>query len=559
VTPPFREPKSNELVALRDEVAKLQAEILRLETLRSEAETERDEQLDLYQAAPLPALTLDPAYAIRRLNHAAAQLLGDEPAALLGKSFRAFVAQADRSKLAPCLARAAAAGGVEGFRMALELTRLPSIPVQVWVRASRLQGTFEVRLLDLREQEKAEEEARRMIEAERDARLASAAKDKFIAILSHELRAPLTPVLALASSFRMKDLPPAIKEAFEMVERNVSAEARLIDDLLDVNRIVRNKMQVECRTSDVHKIMQEALATLDSELVAKRHQVECELTARSRHASVDPLRLRQVFMNLLKNAIKFTAPGGRLRIRSWNGQDYLAIEVEDDGPGMEPELMAHLFEPFMDERSGTVSGGLGLGLAISKGLIELQNGKISGHSRGRGQGARFVVELPTVIPTVPSLPPPESHSEPPPPVELNGRHSRVLLIDDHQDTVDILAEILTDHGFLVETASTVKAAQAANLEHVDVIVSDIGLPDGNGFDLMRELRTRTKSPAIALTGYGMESDVKAAKEAGFDLHLTKPIDIERLLGAIQKLASKGRGSGAVGALTSPALVSSRQH
>jgi CheY-like chemotaxis protein len=118
---------------------------------------------------------------------------------------------------------------------------------------------------------------------------------------------------------------------------------------------------------------------------------------------------------------------------------------------------------------------------------------------------------------------------------------------------------LTDHGFFVETASTVKAAQAVNLEHVDVIVSDIGLPDGNGFDLMRELRTRTKSPAIALTGYGMESDVKAAKEAGFDLHLTKPIDIERLLGAIQKLASKGRGSGAVGALTSPALVSSRQH
>jgi two-component system CheB/CheR fusion protein len=548
---PPRDAKRNELEALRAESTRLEAEISRLEALRSEAEAERDEHLELYQLAPLPALTLDPAYAIRRLNPAAAQLLGDEPAALLTKTFRAFVAQADRAKLAPCLARAAAVGSVEGFRVSLELPRLPSIPVQVWVRASRLRGTFELRLLDLREQEKAEGEARRLIEAERDARLASAAKDKFIAILSHELRAPLTPVLALASSFRSKDLPPAIKEAFEMVERNVSAEARLIDDLLDVNRIVRNKMQVECRTSDVHKIVREALSTLEADALAKGHQVDCELAARFHHANVDPLRLRQVFMNLLKNAIKFTEPGGRIRVRSWNGQDHLAIEVEDDGPGLEPEVMAHLFEPFMEERSSAASGGLGLGLAISKGLMELQNGKISAHSRGRGHGARFVVDVPTVKANPLSEPPPEGYSEPPPPLVLNGRQPRVLLVDDHQDTVEILAEILTDHGFSVETASSVKAAQAVDLEHVDVIVSDIGLPDGNGFDLMRDLRTRTNRPAIALTGYGMESDVKASREAGFDLHLTKPVDIARLLGAIQKLASRGRGSRDAGAPSSP--------
>jgi CheY-like chemotaxis protein len=197
-----------------------------------------------------------------------------------------------------------------------------------------------------------------------------------------------------------------------------------------------------------------------------------------------------------------------------------------------------LFEPFMEERNTSAAGGLGLGLAISKGLIELQGGKLSAHSRGPGRGSRFVVEMPTVtarpvaVPKVvrPKSEPPSSLDTPP----------CVLLVDDHEDTIEILCELLTENGFAVETANSVQAAQHVDLEHVDVIVSDIGLPDGNGFDLMRELRTKTNRPAIALTGFGMESDVKASEEAGFDLHLTKPIDIDQLLTAIEGLSSKAR-------------------
>jgi CheY-like chemotaxis protein len=297
-------------------------------------------------------------------------------------------------------------------------------------------------------------------------------------------------------------------------------------------------MQVECRVCDVHAIAEDAIATLKADLDAKQHRAVTELTARHHNANVDPLRLRQIFMNLLKNAIKFTPPGGRLSVRSWNSGDNLALEVEDDGVGIEPEAMHRLFEPFMEERNTSSAGGLGLGLAISKGLVELQKGKISAHSRGAGRGARFVVEVPTVneMPLA-AQPPAQPRSEPP---NSGDGPPRILLVDDHEDTVEILCELLTDSGFAVETANSVESAKRVDLTNVDVIVSDIGLPDGNGFELMRELRKRTNRPAIALTGFGMESDVKAAEDAGFDLHLTKPVDIDRLLDALQGLSSKAR-------------------
>jgi signal transduction histidine kinase/ActR/RegA family two-component response regulator len=524
---------------LRDRLSKLELEVQRLRLQTSELETERDEHIDLYEVAPVPALTLDAAYAIRRVNHAAAELLGEAPVELFNRSFRGLVAPRDRPTFAAALARSSAVSGVQRFRVHLELSLLPSFPVHVWSRFSRAHGVYEIRLLDLREQERAEDEARRLVQSEKSAREASAAKDKFIAVLSHELRAPLTPVLVAASAFRSKPLPQPVREAFEMIERNISAEARLIDDLLDVNRIVRNKMQVELRVADVHAIAEEAVATLKADLEAKQHHIDMDFGARHHCANVDPLRLRQVLMNLLKNAIKFTPPGGRLRVQSWNSGENLALEVEDNGPGIEPDAMLRLFEPFMEERNTSAAGGLGLGLAISKGLIELQGGKISAHSRGQGRGARFVVEVPTVN----ALPVVEQRkvvprSEPPP---RTGEHPpRVLLVDDHEDTVEILCDLLTENGFEVETAHSVKAAQDVDLAYVDVIVSDIGLPDGTGFDLMRDLRTKTNRPAIALTGFGMESDVKASEEAGFDLHLTKPIDIDQLLAAIEGLSSRVR-------------------
>jgi two-component system, chemotaxis family, CheB/CheR fusion protein len=437
--------KAESIASLRDRIAYLEQESQRTRLRLGEVEAEREEYLELYDIAPVPALTVDVAYAIRRVNRAAAQLIGNEPRALLGRNFRVLLAASDRAALATALARSSAVKSVETLRVSLAPPRVPAFPVHVWIRFSQARGMFEVRLLDLREQERAEEQARRAAESERNAREASAAKDKFIAVLSHELRAPLTPVLAAASSLRTRPLPEPLREAFKMIERNISAEARLIDDLLDVNRIVRNKMRVELRVADVHAIVRDSVATLQADLTAKQHHLEIELGA-SRHCSnVDPLRLRQVLVNLLKNAIKFTSPGGRLRVRSWNNGDTLAVEVEDNGPGIEPDAMPRLFEPFMEERNTSVAGGLGLGLAIAKGLIELQSGKISAHSPGAGRGARFVVEVPTVNATpAEEQQAPAKRSEPPP--SSGDRPPRVLLVDDHEDTVEILCELLMGHG-----------------------------------------------------------------------------------------------------------------
>jgi signal transduction histidine kinase/ActR/RegA family two-component response regulator len=519
---------------LRARVAMLELEIRRLTQAQGDVEAERDEYVDLYHAAPIPAVTLDLAYTVRRANRAAAQFFGEDIAGIVGRSFRGLVEAHDRAAFAAALARSSEGKVTEKFRVLIDLSSRPALPVQIWARFAPLRGVFELRLLDLRDEVRAAEETRRLAEAARTAHEASAAKDKFIAVLSHELRTPLTPVLVAAAALRAKSPPGPIRDTFEMIERNITAEARLIDDLLDVNRIVRNKMQVSCRTSDVHEIVEEAVANLRPDAEAKTHRTRLELAARRHFARVDPLRLRQVFMNLLKNAIKFTPPGGCILVRSWDSGPNVVVEVEDTGVGIEQHVMAELFEAFMEDRSDTAAGGLGLGLAISRGLVELQGGKISAHSQGKHRGARFLVELPSVVPE----PRAEAAAEPrksEPPRSERGLVPRVLLVDDHVDTAQILTEFLTDSGYSVETVGSVKAAQAVNLDTVDVIVSDIGLPDGSGFDLMRDLRSRTDRPAIALTGFGMEADVRAAAEAGFDVHLTKPVDITRLLSTIEAL------------------------
>jgi signal transduction histidine kinase len=519
---------------LRADVNRLERELEALRDLHASLEIKHEEQRELYELAPLPAVTLDAAYTVRRLNHAAALLLGDLPERICDQSVRGFVAAADRPKFSQHLARAAAEqASTQCVRLRLQPPHAEPIPVEVWTRFSLPLARFELRMLDLREQERMEEKARRLTQSERAAREESAAKDKFIAVLSHELRAPLTPVLAMASAFRRRPLSQELRDTFAMIERNVAAESRLIDDLLDVNRIVRDKMHVDAMTTDVHEIALQAVENLRPEAQAKRQQVEIHLSAAHSRAKVDPARLRQVFSNLLKNAIKFTPEEGTLRLVSWNGENSIAVELEDDGIGIDPGVMQRLFEPFAEERGPRAGGGLGLGLTICKGLVELQGGRIAAHSRGLGHGTRFVVEFPTTEERVPEVSsrPLASAS----PATAETRLPRVLLIEDHTDTVEVITALLVDRGFSVESATSLEGARRIDLERVDVIVSDIGLPDGTGIDLMRELQAGTRRPAIALTGFGMETDVRATKAAGFDLHLTKPVSIERLVEAIHSL------------------------
>jgi signal transduction histidine kinase/ActR/RegA family two-component response regulator len=490
---------------------------------------------EIYRDSPIPALALNGAYTIKGFNPAVCELLNTSARGLSQQGFRGFVREEDRRLLSQHVARAKTRGATETFQITLRPRAAEPLPVQIWLRHDKAKRVSELWLIDLRTARVENEQARRLAESERAAREESAAKDRFIAVLSHELRAPLTPVLAVASAFRSKELPQDLKEAFEMIERNIGAEARLIDDLLDVNRIVRGRMRVDREPCDVHAIARDAVETLRGDAGAKGHALEVELEATLHHVSADPLRLRQVLMNLLKNAIKFTPAGGTLRVGSWNGTDSVAVEVADNGIGIEPAHLPQLFEPFTQEET-SVAGGLGLGLAIAKGLIALHDGRIQAQSRGIGKGSRFVIELPLLDPAAvyEERPPAQSSSRPPP--RQGTEQPRILLVEDHVDTASVLRELLQSNGYEVETAASLEEARQVDLAKVDLIVSDLGLPDGTGLELMRELRLRAQLPAIALSGFGMQSDLKASREAGFDLHLTKPVNIELLLEAIHRLS-----------------------
>ncbi len=530
-----RPPSSlDEVVPSSRELSDLARENERILAQRQSAELVRDEYVDLYELSPLPSLTLDAGYVIRRLNRAMAAILATDPNHCLKHSLRRFVLSEDRRSLSSHLAKAGH-GSLERCRLHLLPSEGPPIPVEFWTKILARTGLYQINVVDLREQEQADLENERLMESERAARSENAAKDTFIAMLSHELRAPLTPALAAASHFASGDFEPKVTQAFAMIRRSILAEVRMIDDLLDVNRVLRGKMNVSCRSASVHDIVREAAEAQRADAVAKELKLEVELDAERCFANVDAVRLRQVFWNLIRNAVKFTAEGGRISVRSWNQEDRIVVEVEDTGIGIPPAELDRLFQPFdqLDRRPGS-NGGLGLGLAISRGLVELQGGKLVAHSNGRGQGCRFIVELGPVDAGDASRPAPSGAESSPPPRRA-GDPVRVLLIEDDQDTAEIMAEVLEAEGFVVQTANTAAAAKRVDLDAIDVIVSDLGLPDQSGFDLIRELQAERHRPAIALSGFGMDADVLAARAAGFDAHMTKPVDVAVLLTTLARL------------------------
>ena len=357
---------------------------------------------------------------------------------------------------------------------------------------------------------------------------ANRAKDQFLAVLSHELRTPLNPVL-LATTAMLDHPPPPeeVRPTLEMIKRNVELEARLIDDLLDVMRIVRGKMPLQWGVADCHDLIRQAVEICRGDIRDKDLRLTLDLSAAHHHAHADAARLQQVLWNLVQNAVKFTPPGGSIAIRTRDEGDRLAIEVADTGVGIEPEVLPHIFDPFRQGETSILRkfGGLGLGLAISRGIVEAHGGRLVAESRGKERGATFRVELA-------AIPRPEAGTG-------EGRRDRpaeagpplkVLVVEDEPQTLRLLARLVRGLGHEVTTAETLRAAcEAATGGEHDLIISDIGLPDGCGLDLMRQVVARRgKLPAIALTGYGTEEDVQRSKAAGFAEHMTKPIDFARL-------------------------------
>ena len=381
--------------------------------------------------------------------------------------------------------------------------------------------------------------------AKDDAERANMAKDQFLAVLSHELRTPLNPILLAVSSMLDRPTPPEdVRPTLEMVRQNVNLQARLIDDLLDVMRIIQGKMPLHWGISDCHALVQRAVEICRSEVHGKGHRLVLDLSAGEHWVNADSARLQQVLWNLVKNAVKFTPEGGTITIRTRNEGDRderIVIEVADTGIGIEPEVIPTIWDPFQQGETTITRrfGGLGLGLAICKGVVDAHGGTLTAESPGHGKGTTFRV----VLGTIPAPADSDcdttdgktlSTSPTPSLIRLN-----ILLVEDEAATLRLMSRLLIGLGHRVTTAGTVADAwgkfQGGDF---DLIISDIGLPDGTGLDLMRKVKAlRRVVPAIALTGYGMDEDIRRSRDAGFTTHMTKPIDFTKLEAMIRQVAN----------------------
>jgi PAS domain S-box-containing protein len=381
-----------------------------------------------------------------------------------------------------------------------------------------------------------------LIEAKEAAEMASKTKDHLLAVVSHELRSPLTPVLALASHLASQDdLPESLRADLGIIRSNVEMESRLIDDLLDMTRIVRNKISLACEVVDAHSLVSCALSVFNAEIDAKGLEISISFAATQRHIWADAGRMLQVFRNVLSNAVKFTPDGGRIAIASANDEDgRLRICVSDTGIGIEPDVLPRLFISFeQGERSvARHYGGLGLGLSICKSLVELHKGKIQAKSDGKDKGTTLTIEFTSV----PQVEGPSAAVKPVPRSTAQGCH--VLLVEDHADTRRTMARLLKTFGCSVLQAGTVKEAlDLAEREQFDLLLSDIGLPDGTGMDIIKLIKARRQIKGIALSGFGNDDDIRRSREAGFAMHFTKPVDFNTLQDAILRLAGNARDTG----------------
>ena len=359
------------------------------------------------------------------------------------------------------------------------------------------------------------------------------AKDQFLAMLSHELRTPLTPVLASALALESEPaLPQEVHESLHMIRRNVELEARLIDDLLDLTRIDRGKVQLNFEVVDAHTLLQNALEICQAEIDRKHLRRSLNLGARKVHLRADPARLQQIFWNLINNAVKFTPSDGQISISTGNtSKGELRVEIADTGLGIESQELPKIFDAF-EQGGRTQLGGLGLGLAISKALVEAHKGTITAQSAGRNKGSTFTLVFPTSERAAVQITPAVSPKLP------EHQAMRILLVEDHEDSNRSLTNLLRRRGYHVQSALNFQSALDLGTKHeFDVLISDLALPDGNGTDLMQTLHSTRPLLGIALTGFGMEDDIRKCREAGFQHHLVKPIDLNKLDLLIQESAA----------------------
>jgi len=385
---------------------------------------------------------------------------------------------------------------------------------------------------------------------------ASQLKDEFLATLSHELRTPMTPILGWAQILqRSSDDPAKVLQAAEVIERNARAQNRIVDDLLDMSRIISGKVRLDVRHSDLVEIIEGALDTVSAAAAARGIRLEREFEPGPARVRVDPHRMQQVLWNLLSNAIKFTGVGGAVSVSLRRLENSVEIAVRDTGQGIPANFLPHVFERFRQADSSNTRhhAGLGLGLAIVKELVELHGGRVRAQSAGAGQGSTFTVVLPSGQPAGEEDAPHvgvvsgSGHAPLPGVRSADGALAglNLMIVDDEADARALIEDILRGAGARVVSAGSAREAMLKfAVSQPDVLLSDIGMPGENGYDLVRQVRALPIEagggvPAIALTAFARPEDRSRALAAGFQMHLPKPVEQAELLSAVASLVAKG--------------------
>jgi signal transduction histidine kinase len=367
---------------------------------------------------------------------------------------------------------------------------------------------------------------------ERQLREAHARKDEFLATLAHELRNPLAPIRNALHVLRRRTPDPSLAPLHDIVDRQLRQMVRLVDDLLEVSRITRGKVDLHLEDLDVASILRGAIETSRPLIDAARHELIVELPAEPVHVHGDVVRLGQVFSNLLNNAAKYTEDGGRIHLSARVLGGEVAVTVEDNGIGIDPPMLSSVFDIFTQVRDANAraQGGLGIGLTLVRSLVGLHSGRVTAHSDGPGKGSRFTVYLPTAT----RLAGPAADLDADPASRTLAR--RIIVVDDNRDAADTLSMALRQHGADVQTTySAMDALEALLPNSRAVVIADLGMPELDGFELARRIRAdaaNAEVTLIALSGWGQLEDRTRAQDAGFDAHFTKPADIDALVAAL---------------------------
>lgn len=434
------------------------------------------------------------------------------------------------------------AGEISSYTMEMRCIRKNKVVMWTQLTVSLMRDAFDtpryfisvVENIDDRKRFQADRDE--LLERERkartDAESANRAKDHFLAVVSHELRTPLTPVTtSLDLLFRSKTVMAEHADTLAMMRRNIEAESQIISDLLDVARLSNNKIDLRRDVLDLHGLLSEVEQTCRSGMQKKRISWHLKPDASNSCVCADSLRITQVFTNLISNAIKFTPEGGNITVTTSNpNATTIRVEVMDDGIGIEPQVIQRLFMPFEQAEINLARryGGLGLGLSIARNLLELHGGTLNAESQGLGCGTRFVAELPL---TTESLSVKEIDTG-----QNATTRKRILLVEDNADTATALVRLLKSLGHDVTIAHSGSEAYVLAVENqYDLLLSDIGLPDFSGWELIRRLKVKKSIPAVALSGFGSEDDRRRSQDAGFITHLMKPVDIVRLENVINNV------------------------